>query len=197
MMKTVSQLPNGYREIYTVDLQKNKKMALLVNGLATLIGVLLAVPMHFVVPFSTLFDMSAGLAAYFIRFGVLFVSILVYTVLHELVHGAAMKLCGTKRVKYGYTGLYAYAGSEDYYGKAAYIFIALAPVVLWGIVLLVVQFCVPTAWFWVVYIVQITNLSGAAGDYFVTLRFLRLPADILVRDSGVSMCVYSRLEEEQ
>lgn len=195
-MKAVFQLPDGYREIYSVDLQKDKKLSLLVNGLATLIGVLLAVPMHFVVPISTLFDMSHGMGAYFLRFGVLMVAMVAYMVAHELVHGAAMKLCGTKRVKYGYTGLYAFAGSEDYYDKAAYLFIALAPVVLWGIVLLVLQFCVPTSWFWVVYLVQITNLSGAAGDYYVTVRFSRLPKDILVRDSGVSMCVYSNAEEE-
>ena len=195
-MKAVSQLPDTYREIYAVDLQKDKKLSLLVNGMATLIGVLLAVPMHFVVPIFTLFDMSQGMGAYFLRFGVLMASIVAYMVAHELVHGAAMKLCGTKRVKYGYTGLYAFAGSEDYYDKAAYLFIALAPVVLWGIVLLVLQFCVPTSWFWVVYLVQITNLSGAAGDYYVTARFSRLPKDILVRDSGVSMCVYSNAEEE-
>ena len=195
-MKAVSQLPDGYREIYSVDLQKDKKLSLLVNGLAILIGVLLAVPMHFVVPIYTLFDMSQGLGAYCLRFGVLMVAIVAYMVAHELVHGAAMKLCGTKRVKYGYTGLYAFAGSEDYYDKAAYIFIALAPVVLWGVVLLVLQFFVPTSWFWVVYCVQLTNLSGAAGDYYVTARFSRLSKNILVRDSGVSMCVYSNAEEE-
>ena len=195
-MKAVSQLPDGYREIDAVDLQKDKKLSLLVNGLAILIGVALAVPMHFVVPLSTLFDMSAGLGAYFIRFGVLFAAAVVYMVLHELAHGVAMKLCGTKRVKYGYTGLYAFAGSEDYYDKTAYIFIALAPVVLWGAVLLVLQFLVPTPWFWVVYMVQITNLSGAAGDYFVSARFSRFPNDILVRDNGVSMKVYAQIGEE-
>lgn len=196
-MKAVSQLPDSFREIYAIDLQKDKKLSLLVNGLAILIGVLLMVPMHFVVSIGTLFDMSQGVGAYFLRFGVLLVAIIAYMVLHELVHGLAMKLCGTKRVKYGYTGLYAFAGSEDYYDKTAYIFIALAPVVLWGVVLLIVQCFVPISWFWVVYLVQITNLSGAAGDYFVTLRFSRLPKDILVRDYGVSMCVYSCVKEEK
>ena len=69
--------------------------------------------------------------------------------------------------------------------------------VLWGAVLFVLMLTVPTSWFWVVYIVQISNLSGAAGDFFVTLRFSRFPKDILVRDSGVSMCVYSCAEEGQ
>ena len=194
-MKAVSQLPEGYREIYTVDLQKNKKLALLINGLAILVGVAMMVPMHFVVPFFTLFDMSHGLGAYFIRFGVLFAALIVYMVLHELVHGAAMKLCGTKRIQYGFTGLYAFAGSEDYYGKGAYIFIALAPVVLWGIVLAVINFCVPYEWIWVVYFLQIFNISGAAGDFFVTAKFSGFPEDILVKDHGVGMVVYSRIYE--
>ena len=103
-----------------------------------------------------------------------------------------MKLCGTKKVKYGFTGLYAFAGSEDYYNKKAYIFIALAPVVLWGVVLAVINPFVPVEWFWIVYLVQIMNLSGAAGDLFVTIKFSRMPRDILVQDSGLGMTVFSK-----
>ena len=36
-------------------------------------------------------------------------------ILHEIVHGIAMRICGTKKVKYGFTGLYAFAGSKDFY----------------------------------------------------------------------------------
>ena len=42
-----------------------------------------------------------------------------------------------------------------------------------------------------VWILQIANVSGAAGDVYVTLRLLRLPRDLLVRDTGVAMTVYS------
>lgn len=190
-MKTVEQLPEGYEEIYSVDLQKNVKIALLLNLFAVLIGAIMAVPMHFVVPITTIFDMSAGMGAYMTRFIALLVLIVVYMVLHELVHGVAMKYCGTKKVRYGFTGMYAFAGSDDYYGKKAYIFIALAPVVLWGIVLAVINPFVPVQWFWVVYLIQICNISGAAGDLFVTVKFSRMPKDILVKDSGVGMKVYS------
>ncbi len=103
-----------------------------------------------------------------------------------------MKLCGTKKVKYGFTGLYAFAGSDDYYGKAAYIFIALAPVVLWGVVLLIANFIVPISWFWAVYLIQITNILGAAGNAYVTVKFASLPKDISVQDSGTAMTVYSK-----
>ena len=191
-MKAFESLPQGYREILSVDLQKNKKLMLLVNGIAiVLAGLMLAVGIR-LVPVSTLFDMSAGMGAYFARFGVLLALLVLYMVLHELTHAAAMKLCGTKKVRFGFTGMYAFAGSDDYYPKLPYIAIALAPIVLLGIIIAVVNALVPESWFWVVYIVQITNISGAGGDLYVTLRFAALPGDILVRDYGVGMHIYSK-----
>lgn len=194
-MKAFENLPDGYNEIYAVDLQKNKKTALFVNILAIVIAALLVVPMCFVVPISSLFSMESGMLNYTVRFIVLLLAMILYMVLHELVHGIAMKICGTKKVKYGFTGMYAFAGSTDYYDKTAYIFIALAPVVLWGVVLLAVNLIVPAEWFWVVYFIQITNLSGAAGDLFVTAKFSLLPKDILVQDYGVGMKVFSESKE--
>lgn len=188
-MNAVNVLPEGYEEFYSLDLQKDKQKALLVNGIALAIGVLMAVPMHFAVPITTLFDISEG---YIIRILSLALLSVGYLILHELVHGVAMKICGTKKVKYGFTGLYAFAGSEDFYPKKPYIFIALAPVVLWGIVLAVVNFLVPTEWCWIIYLVQIMNISGAAGDFFVTIKFSQFPDDILVKDHGVGMVVYSK-----
>lgn len=191
-MKSVTSLPDGYKEIYFIDLQKNKRMALLVNLLATLISVVLVVPMHFAIPITILFSFEKGLGNYFLKFGVLFLLIILYMVLHELVHGIAMKICGTKKVKYGFTGMYAFAGSDDYYHKKPYIFIALAPVVLWGVVIAIINPFITKEWFWVVYFLQVTNLSGAAGDLFVTIKFSRFPKDILVKDYGVGMTVYSK-----
>ena len=163
----------------------------LVNGVAVVIAVIMAIFAHFFVPITTLFDMSQGFAVYFIRLFVLMIGGVLYIILHELVHGITMKLCGTKKVKYGFKGVYAFAGSEDYYDKKSYLTIALAPVVLWGIFLTVLSFLVPIQWFWVVYFIQISNISGAAGDMYVTARFRKLPDDILVKDYGVGMTVYS------
>ena len=191
-MKAFETLPQGYKEILSIDLQKNKKLMLLVNGIA----IVLAVPMFVLgarlVPVSALFDMSGGMGAYFARFGVLVGAIVVYMVLHELTHALIMKLCGTKKIRFGFTGMYAFAGSDDYYPKLPYICIALAPIVLLGIVVAAINALVPEEWFWVVYFVQITNVSGAGGDLYVTARFASLPKDILVRDYGVGMHVFSR-----
>ncbi len=185
-------LPEGYQEAFSIDLQKDKKLALLINVLALVIAALLVVPALYIVPIDTLFDTSVSMGLYIAKFAVLLVGMIAYIILHELVHGITMKRFGAKRVKYGYTGLYAYAGSDEFFDKKSYLTVALAPVVFWGIVLLMIQLFVPTDWFWVVWIIQVSNLSGAAGDAYVTWRFSRLPADILVSDRGVGMTVYEK-----
>ena len=189
-MKAIGVLPEDYGEIYSLNLQKDKRTAIIVNLLALAIAAVMAVSMNFFVPVTSVFDMSGGIVRYFLRLAALIVLMVLYMVLHELVHGIAMKLCGTKRVKYGFTGLYAFAGSEDYYDKKSYIFIALAPIVLWGTVLAAVNFFVPTEWFWIVYMIQLINISGAAGDLFAAVKLSRMPKDILIQDSGVSMRVF-------
>ncbi|MBR4910200.1 MAG: DUF3267 domain-containing protein [Clostridia bacterium] len=191
-MRSVGKLPEGYKECYSLDLQKDKKTALLVNGVALAVTVVMAAAMSFYIPVWTFFTMENGFVNYIIRMAAFIVFMFLYLILHEAVHGIAMKICGTKKVKYGFTGLYAFAGSDDYYGKGAYKFIALAPVVFWGIVLAAVNCIVPVEFFWLVYFIQILNVSGAAGDMYVTLKFSKLPKDILVNDSGVGMKVYSK-----
>ena len=190
-MKAFGSLPDGYREIGSVDLKKDKKAAVYVNLLAIAIAVILVLPMNAVVPFYRSLVSQIDIKDILIKYVVLLVLMVLYIILHELVHGVAMRICGTKKVKYGFNGMYAFAGSGYYYDKTAYIFIALAPIVLWGVVLAVVNILVPAEWFWVIYIIQVLNLSGAAGDLYVSVKFSRLPRDILVQDYGIGMVVYS------
>ena len=190
-MKAQNSLPAGYREVCRIDLQKDKKLALLVNGAALLIGAVMIVPMHFHISIATLFDLSEGFVPYLLRFLCMLLGLTLYIILHELVHAAAMRLSGTQKVNFGFTGLYAFAGSADYYDRPHYILIALAPSVVWGGVLGLLCALVPPAWFWVVYIIQVTNISGAAGDLYITYRMAKLPPDLLVQDSGVRMTVYA------
>ena len=192
-MHCLQSLPENYRKIYEVDLQKDKKTALLINGLAIAVSLIMGIGMHCFVPIGMLFSMEAGLGAYCLRFAVLIAAMIGYIILHEWVHGRAMRFYGAKKLRFGFTGMYAYAGSkEDYFTKNAYIVVALAPLVVCGIVLLGINLLVPEPWFWVVWLIQINNVSGAMGDIFVTVKFSRMPADILVNDDGVSMRVYAR-----
>ncbi len=186
-MNSVEKLPRGYEEIYQMDLQNNKQQMFLVNALALLIVAAMAAPLFIGKNRELLLEFF-----HLSRMAAFFVGVIVYLLLHELVHGIFMHRFGRLKPKYGFTGMYAYAGSEAYFCRRHYIIIGLSPIVIWGVVLAVLQITVPASWALTVYWIQITNISGAAGDLYVTWKMLRMPPDILVRDSGVAMTVYSR-----
>lgn len=183
-MKSFETLPEGYHEIYAVNLQKEKKLVFLINFISCVIAIImLVIPWVFV---SNPFEMHP-----LVWLSILVLTV-IYMILHELVHGIAMKTTGTKKVKYGFTGPYAFAGSKDYYDKKTYITIALAPVVVFGLILAIIQIFTPINYFWIPWFVQIANISGAAGDAYVTWKFSKMPKDILITDYGVGMVVYSK-----
>ena len=184
-MKNCVELPENYREILQVDLQKNKKQMLIVNGIALVITVIMMGPGCLLVPFWSIYENPLQLIA-------MVIGLIAYILLHELVHGICMKHFSGEKPYYGFTGLYAYAGSDCFFCRKDYIIIALAPIVVWGIVLLALNLIFGETFFWVFYFIQIMNISGAAGDLYVSWRFSKLSEDILVNDIGVSMTVYSK-----
>lgn len=189
----IFSLPDGYREIKRVDFRADKQLMILINVWAIAITVVMVI-IGFVIRPTT--DTSPGglmSLMTLLRTAAVIVSVAVYIVLHELVHGVFIKRYSGKKAKYGFVGLYAYAGSGAYFGKRQYLTIALSPVLLLGIGLLLLGIFMPPAWFWVIYIVQITNISGAVGDYYITRLARKLPSDILVKDEGVSMVIYSKM----
>ena len=186
-------LPKKYKLAQTVDMQTNKKQAFLINLVAALVGVALTVPMLFLIPINGLFDMGdlsgTAIFLYVLRFVVLLLGSVVYIILHELTHALFMKIFGAKRIKFGFNGLFAYAGSEhEYFRKWPYIVIALAPVVIFFIIFTTIcPFIYTTSWFWVVYFWQILNIVGAVGDIYVSIRFSKAPKDAYIKDGGTYM----------
>ena len=189
----VFTLPDGYAEIKCVNLQKDKKLAVLINiGAAAMIIALFFVGNMFV-PFSFTITNDNFLFVLLNLLGLLFANLL-YLLAHEFVHGIFIKRYSGKKAKYGFTGLYAYAGSDAYFNKRQYIVIALAPVVLFGVIFLLLNLFLSKEWFWWIFFLQMLNLSGAAGDFYITWLMSRLPVDVLTTDKGVSMIMYSRIK---
>ena len=197
-MHCFDHLPTGYREYLKVDLQQDRRKALLINGAALAAAVILLAVGHFLlVPFYELFDFTSDsfLGMFFPMF-VMLAGTVVYIILHELTHGAVMKAFGARQVRFGFTSLYAFAGSEeDWFDRNAYRAVALAPLVVWGLIFTIAMILVPRSWFWVVYFWQVFNITGAAGDIYVSFLTTRLPPEVLARDTGVSMTFF--LPEKQ
>lgn len=184
-MKCLSELPCGYKKILSVNLQKDKKLALKINIASFIAAVVMGVIAGLIITKEYLlyFDL--------IKITIALVSMVIYLVMHEFIHGITMKFFGSKTVKYGFTGLYAYAGSEEYFNKNVYMTTALAPVVICGILLIVLNLFCGMEWFLVIYLIQICNIAGSVGDMYVVHKILKMPKDVLVMDSGVSMEFYS------
>ena len=175
MNASYEELPDGFVKREEIDLKANKKLFIFINITALVFGSLLGVGMHFIVPIQTIFSFEGGPLRFILRFLTLLVGSFLYILLHELTHAAAMKAFGTKKVKLGISATYAYAGSDDFYAKFPYLVITLAPVVLFGVLLGILQLLVPRDFFWVVWWIQISNLAGATGDFYVSARFCKLP----------------------
>lgn len=191
-MHVIQELPEGYEEKLKIDLQNDKKTMLIINIAANVAMVLMLVLMHFIVPFTSYIDLEGSLLVYFLKMFLILAAYGAYLILHEATHGIVMKLFGAKEVKFGFTGIYAYAGSSaDYFDKQSYYCVALAPFTVWSIILFVICLIVPGSWVWLPYFVQAGNIAGSFGDLYVFARLLKMK-DIFVKDTGVNMSVFGK-----
>lgn len=194
-MTVFNEILEKYELVLEVDLKNNKVQANKVNLISLTLFVVMFVAMSIFVPVTSMFDLSDGTFKPFLKILALALCMFLYIVLHELVHAVFMKIYGAKKVDFGIKGIYAYAGCRDYFKKGPYLFIAIAPVLILGLILAAVNFVVPYDWLWFVYMIQIINVSGAAGDFYVFFTFLKMDKSILIQDTGVEMKVYQKEKE--
>ena len=181
--------PEGYAEIRRVDFIKDKKLAVLINIAGLVVFVAVYVLGIMFVPIDI---RIASLHQVAIPLLVMGLAIIAFIVAHELIHGAFIKKYSGKKAKYGFSGLFAYAGSDAFFNKRQYIIIALAPVVILGALFLAFKLLLPVEWFWRVFFLQALSLSGATGDVYITMILRKMPTDMLVTDVGTTMVFYSR-----
>lgn len=122
-------LPSGYRRIGGVDLLQDRRSMLIVNLGAIVIALLLLLLGLRLHPFRfSIRSMPSFLLWFFLLLG----GLVLYIILHELIHGIFMRHYSGLRPRYGFNGLYAYAGSDAFFDRKSYLVISLAPVVLLG-----------------------------------------------------------------
>lgn len=189
-MNNTFTLPNGYKEIFKIDLKENTKLYIGINVAATIVMLAMLLPVLFAnhdIIFTGDFISRILLPLFILLFS------FAYIFLHELVHGIFIRIFSGKWGNFGFKGTYTYAGSECYFNKTSYIIIALAPIIIWGIMLAVLNIFLPMSYLWFVfYFVQTMNISGSVGDIYVTAKLLMESPDILIKDTGVAMTIFNR-----
>ena len=180
-------LPAGYDLYETLDMASDRAVFKRISWCSLIIAAVMIVFGHLAVSPSALF--SIGWLRVLLAACLTIVGMVVYVFAHEWVHGVFIRIFTGEPAKFGFkagSGM-AYAKSSWFFSRPAYIAVALAPVVVWGVVLGVLMGDVPAEYFWCLYAIQIFNISGAVGDIYVTWLVLRMPRGVLIYDEGVSM----------
>ena len=178
-------LPAGYREKLNLDLQNDKKLNRHIFCFSVVIILTMGYYGNTVRPIARYFRGDFDQIAY------MFLGTLLYMILHEMIHGIFMRLFSGVRAHLKTSGLLTLARSDVFFDRPRYLIIAMAPIVIWGIVLaLLCRHFRYTEWFWTFYFIEIMNISGAAPDLYMMGRFMKLPSDMLVRDNGTVLTVY-------
>lgn len=191
MIKPVKELPDNYEVIKKIDFDDDKKTLILINVFSVILGLLvLAIPLAGGI---TRFCVSPKIfifaAIWTLALGA------IYIVLHELVHGIFIYYFTKEKPYFGFTKGLFYTGTDYFIPKLQYIIVALSPVVILGGILHLIYMNLDGYMFWIFYLIQMLNISGAIGDYYVTIVSLKLPKDIYSRDYGAKMDFYGAKNE--
>lgn len=183
-----SELPEGYHVIYEVD-ANNKKTAVLLNIVALAVTAICIYLSFLTVRPINFFD------EYSLARSVIFIAaMLVYIVLHELVHGAVYKILTKQTLTFGLTLSVAYCGVPNIYVYRRTALIALlAPFVIFIPVFLLPAIFLPDAWDKLYSLILLSlHLSGCTGDIFDVLLYLFRFKDntTLMRDTGPKQTFY-------
>ena len=189
-------LPEGYREVKVVDAKEKKTSVLFV----VFSFVLTAIPLVPVILTAgggprTLVEQN-GRAHSMIAVAVFLVSLVLYLVLHELVHGAVYKALTHQKLTFGFTLTVAFCGVPDVYTSRKTALVALlAPFVTFSVIL------IPLAlWFYsfnkLYYLLSgvlfAIHFGGCVGDLYMTYLLLFKYKDprTLMNDTGPKQTIY-------
>ena len=193
MPRSTQTLPDGYVQVFSIDLATNKTMAIVLNAVAlgvTLLSFwLLAVFANRVHP--ELAGTSFRLVFRLDELLLLVVLVAANMVLHEIIHGVFFWLFTHSRPVFGLKLTYAYAAAPGWYiPMSQYWIIGLAPLLLIGAAgLLVMAFSPPAYWLPAAVVIGF-NSGGAVGDMWIIYKLFHTWPACLVKDTGQSVHFY-------
>ena len=192
---TFEKLPTGYELLHKIELQEEPALRRRINMASLVIAVIMTAAALPFVPLSTLVPIHAPTLLSALRLLLLLPAIFLCSVVHEWIHSVFYAHFSGVKSEYHVTGIYLYVGSPAYFDRRSYLTALFSPVALLGVILMVLNFALPLSWFWFVYILQIVNLSGAAGDFYIMRLLSRMPDSLLIRDRGDRIEIYVRTEK--
>lgn len=184
MIGNTNILPQGYDARTTVDLKTDRKVAASIQvGFVAIAAVMVGLALILGFP------LSSGFSPW-VTVIVTIVACLFYMVVHELTHAGFLWLLSRMRPAVMLRIPYLAVGGRGYLNTRSFLAVALAPVVIWGLVLMTLLVTLPPQFFFSVYVVTILNFAGSSGDYFQAYAIAKLPPTALIQDDGKVTTVY-------
>lgn len=171
-------LPESYEYSHKINLKTDKK----INFWIQAIFIVVALVMVFLAVYLKLPIQSDLKTITKILITVVFV--VIYMFFHELTHGICIRLLSKKKLTYAIRFPFLITGSQTYFNKFNFIIIALAPVIIWGIILSITIFFIPQFLLLSTYVVLGLNFAGSSGDYMQVYYLSKCPRYSLIQDDG-------------
>ena len=205
MRRPVRELPENYYLNASLDLAKQKGLAIALNVVATVLvfgyGVLflfLAITLRPADAAGVWEFQITSIIGFLLLGARLFVITALMLLLHEGVHGVCFRLYTGEWGTFAFKGLYAYAAAPNWYlPRNQHLVTALAPYLGLSIVGIVLIPIVPVVMLPDLLLFLVLNAAGATGDLAAVVWLLTKPPDALVRDYGDGVAIYMQGDADQ
>lgn len=175
-------MDNGFRKIGVIDYQKSKYANLFIIGsfvLSISVGAIIII-------------LSDSTSNNILKGQWILLGCLCFIIIHESVHLIFMKIFSKERLCLSFKFPTISVGSNGKFSKRQFIIIALAPVVILGVVLaLLIIFCSESYKFFLS-ILLILNFAGSGGDYLQVFEMRKYSMDTFFQDNSIETSVYKK-----
>lgn len=185
------ELPSDYKIAKEID-ATNKKTGIIFNIFAFIIMAIVIVGFYFIEKINIIFD-EENLGRYYIATVVFLVAMILYVILHELVHGIAYKALTKQKLTFGLTLTCAFCGVPNIYTTRKTSLIALlSPFTVFTIAFGLLVYFVPNDIVGLYAIILLAiHIGGCIGDLYCTyLLLFKLPKNTIINDTGPKQTFY-------
>lgn len=188
-------LPAEYKEVFHID-ALNKKTGLILNLVAFIPVIAMIVVFCMTLDESIFIINAEDLPSFLLRMLGIIGSLVLYMILHELVHGIAYKALTGEKLTFGLSWSCAFCGVPNVYVYRKTAIIALmAPFVVFTLLFLpltIISYFFNTYLYLLFGILLSMHLGGCSGDLYMFFLFIFRFKDkaLLMRDTGPEQWLY-------
>ena len=189
------ELPEGYVAVKTVDAKSDKKTVVWLTVLSLLVMIPAAL-----IPLAIFWlggkELSGSTEGLYLAYVSVLVGMIVYMILHELVHGAVYKRLTGEKLTFGLSLTCAYCGVPHIYTyRKAALKAVIAPFAVFSVIFvaaMAVTYFVSSGAYLVLTFLFAMHISGCSGDLYVAYLLTAKYKDdsVLMNDTGPKMTIY-------